>query len=174
MTSKYKLIVGLGNPGKEHLLNRHNIGFIILDSFVKDFGAFEYNPKFHGEVIKKGDIVFLKPHTYMNLSGKSVSEVCSFYKIMPSEILIIQDELDLDFGKVKLSSNSGDAGHNGVKDIISKLGTKEFTRLRVGVGRPEGYQPVEDYVLSDFSPYELKSIQEFKLSDYLNHHLPLK
>lgn len=168
MMSKYKLIVGLGNPGKEHLLNRHNIGFIILDSFVKEFGNFEFNPKFHGDVFKKGDLVFLKPHTFMNLSGKSVSEVCSFYKIAPSEILVIQDELDLEFGKVKLSSNSGDAGHNGIKDIIVKLGTKEFTRLRFGVGRPDGYQPVDDYVLSDFSKTELEAIYNFKLSDYLN------
>jgi PTH1 family peptidyl-tRNA hydrolase len=168
MMSKYKLIVGLGNPGKEHLLNRHNIGFIILDSFVKELGNFEFNPKFHGEVIKIGDLVFLKPHTFMNLSGKSVSEVCSFYKIAPSEILIIQDELDLEFGKVKISTGSGDAGHNGIKDIIAKLGTKEFTRLRFGVGRPEGYQPVEDYVLSDFSKTELEAIYNFKLSDYLN------
>lgn len=168
MMSKYKLIVGLGNPGKEHLLNRHNIGFIILDSFLKELGNFEFNPKFHGEVIKIGDLFFLKPHTFMNLSGKSVSEVCSFYKIAPSEILIIQDELDLEFGKVKTSTGSGDAGHNGIKDIIAKLGTKEFTRLRFGVGRPEGYQPVEDYVLSDFSKIELEAIYNFKLSDYLN------
>jgi PTH1 family peptidyl-tRNA hydrolase len=104
----------------------------------------------------------------MNLSGKSVSEICSFYKITPSEILVIQDELDLEFGKVKLSTGSGDAGHNGIKDIISKLGTKEFTRLRFGVGRPTGPQAVEDYVLSDFSSSELEAISKFKLSDYLN------
>jgi PTH1 family peptidyl-tRNA hydrolase len=168
MMSKYKLVVGLGNPGKEYSLNRHNIGFIILDSFVKDFGQFELNPKFHGEIIKKGDTLFLKPTTFMNLSGKSVSELCSFYKITPSEILVIQDELDLDFGKMKISTGSGDAGHNGIKDIIAKLGTKEFTRLRFGVGRPEGYQPVEDYVLSDFSKTELEAVYNFKLSDYLN------
>ena len=168
MTSKYKLIVGLGNPGKEHSVNRHNIGFIILDNFIKDFGSFESSPKFHGEIFKIGDTQFLKPQTYMNLSGKPVSEICSFYKISPSEIIVIQDELDLEFGKVKLSTGSGDAGHNGIKDIISKLGTKDFTRLRFGVGRPEGYQPVEDYVLSDFSQSELEAIYNFKLSDYLN------
>jgi len=168
MMSKFKLIVGLGNPGKEHISNRHNIGFIILDNFIKEFGNFESNPKFHCEIFKKGDILFLKPYTYMNLSGKSVSEICSFYKITPSEILVIQDELDLEFGKVKLSTGSGDAGHNGIKDIISKLGTKEFTRLRFGVGRPTGLQAVEDYVLSDFSSSELEAISKFKLSDYLN------
>jgi len=168
MMSKYKLIVGLGNPGKEHSVNRHNIGFMILDNFVKEIGSFESNPKFHGEVFKKGDIQFLKPQTYMNLSGKSVSEICSFYKIAPTEVIVIQDELDIEFGKVKLSIGSGDAGHNGIKDIISKLGTKDFTRLRFGIGRPEGHQSVEDYVLSDFSKAEIESIYSFKLSDYLN------
>lgn len=165
--NKYKLIVGLGNHGKEYSLNRHNLGFIILDNFLKD-SNFEFNSKFDGEVAKFEGVLYLKPHTFMNLSGKSVQEIMDFYKISPQEILVIQDELDLDFGKVKLSSGSGDAGHNGIKDIISKLGTKDFARLRFGIGRPEGYQPIEDYVLSDFNSDELEFLSNFRLSDYLN------
>lgn len=166
MMSKYKLIIGLGNHPKEYSNNRHNIGFILLDNFLKE--SFEFNAKFSGEILKKDGVIFLKPHTFMNLSGKSVREVMDFYKIEPSEILVIQDELDIDFGKVKISTGSGDAGHNGIKDIILKLGTKDFARLRFGIGRPQDYTPVEDYVLSDFTAQELKEISNFKLSDYLN------
>jgi PTH1 family peptidyl-tRNA hydrolase len=164
--NKYKLVVGLGNPGNEYSLNRHNIGFIILDNYLKDF-TFEFNSKFDGEICKKEGVIFLKPHTFMNLSGKSVKEIMDFYKINESEILVIQDELDLEFGKVKISSGSGDAGHNGIKDIILKLGTKDFSRLRFGIGRPEGYTPVEDFVLSDFNAEELSQIKNFELSNYL-------
>lgn len=166
--NKYKLIVGLGNHGKEYSKNRHNIGFIILDNYLKDSLNFDFNAKFSGEILKKDGVIFLKPHTFMNLSGKSVREVMDFFKISPDEILVIQDELDLGFGKVKVSSGSGDAGHNGIKDIISKLGTKDFSRLRFGIGRPTDFTPTEDFVLSDFTDGELEAILQFKLSDYLN------
>ena len=167
MMSKYKLVVGLGNYGNKYSLNRHNLGFLILDNYLKNTN-FEFNSKFDGEVAKFEGVIYLKPHTFMNLSGKSVKEVIDFYKISPEEILVIQDELDLVFGKVKISSGSGDAGHNGIKDIISKIGTKDFSRLRYGIGRPEGFQPVDDFVLSDFTAEELSSIKNFRLSDYLN------
>ena len=168
MMSKYKLIVGLGNFGREYSQNRHNTGFIILDNFTNSIGDFEYNSKFDGDMLKSNGIIFLKPRTFMNLSGKSVVEVMNFFKISPNEILVIQDDLDLEFGKIKISTGSGDAGHNGIKDLISKLGTKDFTRLRFGIGRPEGFQPVEDFVLSNFSQDELDTLNNFKFSDYLN------
>lgn len=168
MNKKFKLIVGLGNPGKKYKLNRHNVGFIILDQYLKNEGNFELNKKFDAEILKVGDMIFAKPQTFMNLSGKSVSEIARFYQVEPEEILIIQDELDLDFGKVKISFDSSDAGHNGIKDITQTLGTKKFYRLRFGVGKPTDYTSVEDYVLQDFTVLELKEIENFNLDSYLN------
>lgn len=170
MSKRFKLIVGLGNPGQEYSNNRHNVGFLILDNFSKanNLGEFSENKKFHGEILKKDETILLKPHTFMNLSGKSVLEVATFFKISPEEILVVQDELDLPFGKVKLSFDSSDAGHNGVKDISNKLGTKAFYRLRFGIGKPLDFTPIEDFVLTDFLPEELLEVEKFKLGDYLN------
>lgn len=170
MNKKFKLIVALGNPGKKYLNTRHNAGFIILDNYInkEGLGTFEDSKKFHGEILKKEDTVFLKPQTFMNLSGKSVLEAITFFKISPDELLVIQDDIDLAFGKVKISFDSSDAGHNGIKDIISKLGTKSFYRLRFGVGKPADFTPVEDFVLNDFTANELQELENFKLGDYLN------
>jgi PTH1 family peptidyl-tRNA hydrolase len=166
--SKFKLIVGLGNPGSKYYFNRHNLGFLILDNNFKNSGSFEYIKKFESEILKIENIIYSKPKTFMNLSGRSVSRISSFYNILPQEILIIQDELDLEFGKIKLSFNSSDAGHNGIKSISESLGTREYYRLRFGIGRPIDYTPVEDYVLQDFSPFELATIKNFNLGSYLN------
>jgi len=168
MSNKYKLIVGLGNPGKKYELNRHNIGFLIIDSYTSSLGKFEYNKKFDAEILKVEEVIYAKPQTFMNLSGKSVSEICRFYQIEPEEILIIQDELDLDFGKIKVSFDSSDAGHNGIKSITDSLGTKKYFRLRFGVGKPTDYTPIEDYVLQDFTTIELSTIKNFNLDSYLN------
>jgi PTH1 family peptidyl-tRNA hydrolase len=168
MSSKFKLIVGLGNPGKKYEFNRHNVGFLILDKLLKNQDGFHFNKKFEAEVLKVGEIIFAKPQTFMNLSGKNVSEIARFYQINPSEILIVQDELDLEFGKVKLSFNASDAGHNGIKNIIEQLGTKEFYRLRFGIGKPRDFTPVEDYVLQDFTQLELSEVEKFNLDSYLN------
>jgi PTH1 family peptidyl-tRNA hydrolase len=168
MNKKFKLIVGLGNPDKKYKLNRHNVGFIILDQYLKNEGNFEFNKKFEAEILKVGDRIFAKPQTFMNLSGKSVSELARFYQVKSEEILIIQDELDLDFGKVKISFDSSDAGHNGIKSITESLGTKKYFRLRFGIGKPTDYTPIEDYVLQDFTVLELKEIENFNLDSYLN------
>lgn len=170
MNSKFKLIVGLGNPSSKYLKNRHNAGFLILDSYVEHsgFGQFEKTPKFYGEILKKDSLVFLKPQTFMNNSGKSVVEVMNFFKISPEEVLVIHDELDLPFGEVKLVFDRGGAGHNGVLDIITRLGTQGFYRLRFGVGRPKDLTPIETFVLSDFTESELGLLSKFKLGDYLN------
>lgn len=168
MSNKYKLIVGLGNPGKKYELNRHNIGFLIIDNYTHNLGKFEYNKKFDAEILKVEEVIYAKPQTFMNLSGKSVSEICRFYQIEPEEILIIQDELDLDFGKIKVSFDSSDAGHNGIKSITDSLGTKKYFRLRFGVGKPTDYTPIEDYVLQDFTTIELSTIKNFNLDSYLN------
>jgi PTH1 family peptidyl-tRNA hydrolase len=168
MSKKFKLIVGLGNPGDKYKLSRHNVGFLILDNYLTSRGKFEFNKKFEAEIFKTGEIIFAKPQTYMNLSGKSVAEISRFYQIAPSEILVIQDELDLDFGKVKLSFDSSDAGHNGIKDITKALGTQAFYRIRYGIGKPADYTKVEDYVLQNFTVLEQKELENFNLDSYLN------
>lgn len=168
MSSKFKLIVGLGNPGEKYQLNRHNIGFLILENYIFKSGKFEFNKKFDAEILKLGEIIFAKPQTFMNLSGKSVSEIARFYQIEPEEILIIQDELDLDFGKIKMSFDASDAGHNGIKSITDALGTKRYYRLRFGIGKPTDYTPIEDFVLQDFTTLELSAIKNFNLDSYLN------
>lgn len=163
-----KLIVGLGNPGPKYKFNRHNIGFLILDKYLSEKGKFEFNKKFDAEILKVGELIFAKPQTFMNLSGKSVSEIARFYQIKAEEILVVQDELDLDFGKVKISFDSSDAGHNGIKDITKALGTQKYFRLRFGVGKPNDFTPIEDYVLQDFTILEQKELEKFNLGSYLN------
>ena len=154
-----QLVVGLGNPGGQYQRQRHNIGFILLDQHALEKGyVWEDQAKFNSLFIKDEDRIFLKPQTYMNNSGSAVSKVLSFYKIEPKDLVVIHDDLDLDFGRIKKVFDSDSAGHHGVEDIIEKIGTKEFTRLRVGIGRPRLKEQVNDYVLSDFSHEELTEI----------------
>lgn len=167
MTSKYQLVVGLGNPSTKYEKNRHNLGFILLDNYLKGKAEWSLNKKFNAEVTLYNEIVYAKPLTFMNESGDSVHSILSFYKIPIEKTLIIHDEIDLPFGNTKVAFGSSDAGHRGVRDIIKKLGTKAFYRLRFGVGRPEGFTPVDDYVLSDFSDQELQEILKINLENYL-------
>ena len=169
--SKFKLVVGLGNTGEKYSLNRHNLGFLVLDNFLKN-EEFEYNGKNNAYILKKDGIIFAKPKSFMNVSGEVVGKLANFYQIEPSEILVIQDELDLDFGKIKVSFGSSDAGHNGIKDITRALGTKDFYRLRFGIGRPANEDmAIDAYVLTNFLPHEIYEIKNFDLSQYLNTHL---
>lgn len=159
------LIVGLGNPGSKYSLNRHNMGFITLDNFQKNnsetFTLF--NSKFSGLLslgeINNEKIILLKPQTFMNLSGQSVQLVKNFFKLENSQIIVIHDDLDLDFGRIVVKCGGGDAGHNGLKDISSKIG-KDYHRIRIGIGRPKTKQDVSDYVLSNFSSEEQKDLPE--------------
>jgi len=171
MMNKFKLIVGLGNFGEKYSNNRHNLGFLILDKHIFP-EKFEYNSKNNSYIFKKNGVIFSKPKSFMNTSGEEVAKLCSFFQIKPEEILVIHDDIDLDFGKIKIQIGSSDAGHNGVKDIIRALGTKDFYRLRFGVGRPSNHQtPVDSFVLSDFLPHEKEEIEKFDLNQYLNSHL---
>lgn len=164
-------MLGLGNQGDKYQKNRHNLGFIIIDKYTFP-EKFEFNAKTNSFLIKKNGIIFAKPKSFMNTCGEEVSKLCSFYQIEPSEILVIHDEIDLEFGKIKLQFGSSDAGHNGVKDIIRSLGTRDFYRLRFGVGRPLNTEvPIDKYVLTDFLPHELSEIEKFDLNQYLNSHL---
>lgn len=146
------LIVGLGNPGPEYVQTRHNVGFWLVHELVeKQKASLTLEPKFKGYVtqfeVNKKPLRVLLPNTYMNLSGQSVGAFCNFYKIKPDEIIVVHDELDLPPGTARLKMDGGDGGHNGLRDIISHLGTKQFYRLRLGIGHPGNRDDVSDYVL---------------------------
>lgn len=147
-----RLIVGLGNPGPEYELNRHNIGWLVLDSIDK-ISSNNWKSKFKGVYtdtsIDGEKVYFLKPQTFMNLSGESVGALCNFFKVKPTEILVLHDELDLDFGKIQFKSGGGLAGHNGLKSMAQVLGSQDFHRLRIGIGRPPRGS-VSSWVLSNF------------------------
>jgi len=152
--SSIRLVAGLGNPGREHSATRHNAGFWFADELVARLGgAFVTEGKFHGQLARVGaDLRVLKPATYMNLSGRSVSALARFFAIAPSEVLVVHDELDLPAGEAKMKFGGGVAGHNGLRDIAAQLGTQDFWRLRIGIGHPRDsaipQQDVADYVLS--------------------------
>jgi len=150
--SEIKLIVGLGNPGREYEATRHNAGFWWLDEFARAHSAnFKADSKFHGLVarvaLRGHEAHLLKPQTFMNVSGRSVGAVAQFYKIEPANILVVHDELDLPPGSAKLKLGGGHGGHNGLKDIIAHLATRDFWRLRIGIGHPGERSEVSDYVL---------------------------
>ncbi|MEN9216529.1 MAG: aminoacyl-tRNA hydrolase [Gloeomargarita sp. HHBFW_bins_162] len=135
--SPFQLIVGLGNPGSKYELTRHNIGFMAVDLLAKEWGiSWQEKTKLHGWIAQGNDVILLKPNTYMNHSGQAVQAVCHWFKIMPRYVLVIYDDLDLPFGKIRLRKNGSAGGHNGMKSIIQHLGTQEFPRLRIGIGRP--------------------------------------
>jgi peptidyl-tRNA hydrolase, PTH1 family len=156
-----KLIVLLGNPGSEYEGTRHNIAWQIVDKST-EFSSLNWKSKFKGSYASIDEdsdkIYFLKPETYMNLSGESVKPLCSFYKIETANILVVQDELDLPVGTLVAKSGGGLAGHNGLKSISQHLGTNDFYRLRVGIGRPV-HGSVSDHVLSDFRGDDLIQIE---------------
>ena len=136
MSAPIKLVVGLGNPGREYEQTRHNAGFWWVEALAREFGAaFKKENKFHGEVAKVGAVWLLKPLTFMNKSGQSVGALAKFYQILPAEILVAHDEMDLPPGGLKMKTG-GAAGSNGVKDIVGHLGTRDFWRLRIGIGHP--------------------------------------
>lgn len=164
-----KLIVGLGNPGRQYEKTRHNAGFLFLDMLVSDFGAsWVKESRFQGLLaeitVDKQKVLLLKPDTFMNLSGQSVGKIARYYKLQPEEILVVHDELDFAAGIIKLKKDGGHAGHNGLRDIIAHLGSKGFYRLRIGIGRPQGTKAVADFVLS------VPSREDFQLLEVAFHH----
>ena len=153
------LVVGLGNPGREHAQNRHNVGWMVVDELVRRHGG-SFKGKFSGQLaeVRDGDLRLglLKPELYMNLSGRSVAPAVRFFKVPPEQLLVVHDEGDFDLGRLQARAGGGLAGHNGLRSIAQELGTQDFLRLRIGVGRPErgDPRPLADYVLSIFDPHD--------------------
>lgn len=156
------LLAGLGNPGPRYAGNRHNVGFMVLDELAARVGGKFKAHKGGAEVLEgrlaERRVVLAKPRSFMNLSGGPVSGTAKFYKIEPSGIVVIHDELDLPFGSLKLKLGGGDNGHNGLRSITKSLGTKEYYRVRFGVGRPPGRMDPADFVLKDFATVERKEL----------------
>lgn len=162
--SRVALIVGLGNPGSEYENTRHNAGFWFLDALARQHNvSFSLEKKFHGEVarIKHAgeDVWLLKPLTYMNLSGQAVQAIANFYKINLDQILVVHDELDLSVDTARLKKGGGHGGHNGLRDIASKMGGNDFLRLRLGIGHPGDKSKVTNHVLKKASTDDQISIE---------------
>jgi PTH1 family peptidyl-tRNA hydrolase len=163
MTTKIRLVAGLGNIGREYTRTRHNAGFWFAEALADRLGtAFTAEARFAGEVARAGEVRIAKPSTYMNLSGRCVAALAHFYGYAPGEILVVHDELDLRPGEAKMKLGGGVAGHNGLKDIRAQLGTPDFWRLRLGISHPrdteQAVRPVVDYVLGVPLPDERRAI----------------
>ncbi|SCE80990.1 peptidyl-tRNA hydrolase [Micromonospora coriariae] len=159
------LVVGLGNPGREYAGNRHNVGFMVADLLARRIGArFGRHKRAVAEVAEGRlgfggpKLVLVKPLTYMNLSGGPVAALAQFYKVPPAQVIAMHDELDIGYGQVRVKCGGGEGGHNGLRSMSKSLGTKEYVRVRFGVGRPPGRQDPADYVLSDFGAAERKEL----------------
>lgn len=157
------LLVGLGNPGTEYALTRHNVGFMAVDEIVHRYSFDGWTKKFKGEVcagtIDGEKVLVLKPHTYMNLSGESVLAVASFYKITPDKIYVFHDDMDLPVGRIKVKQGGGTGGHNGLKSIDAHLG-QNYHRVRIGVDKPQMREQVVSWVLSKFSSEDKQKIDD--------------
>ena len=158
------LIVGLGNPGKKYAGTRHNIGFMVVNSLCRELGVNLSSRRFHSRnafIQKDGkELILLRPSTYMNLSGKSVKACADHYQVETNHILIIHDDLDQPFGKIKLVSQGGAGGHRGIQSIFDHFGSRTFPRIKIGIGRPEYGEKIEDFVLSPFYDSQKEIINE--------------
>lgn len=156
--NKMKCIVGLGNPGKKYENTRHNVGFMVIDALANRHGITLNKNKFKGqyamEFLEGEKVILLKPQTYMNLSGESIRPLMEYYDISLEDLVVIYDDMDLPTGKIRLRQKGGHGGHNGVRNTIDHLGTKEFQRIRIGIGRPVTRMTVIDYVLGTFQKEE--------------------
>ena len=176
-----KLIVGLGNPGEQYKLTRHNIGFIFIDEYLKEKKITNFTEKYKSLFVNtnyNGDKVFYqKPLTFMNLSGEAVGEAVRFFKIDPkTELFVIYDDMDMQFGKLKIKQNGSAGGHNGIKSIISHIGN-EFVRIKFGIGKPRTKEETLGYVLGKFTPEEKEVLRDsrekiFNLIDDIKDDMP--
>ena len=161
-----KIIVGLGNPDFKYQTTRHNAGFLAIDFYLKNITSIACQSKFKAQICElhfgAQKVFFVKPQTYMNLSGEAVKELCNFYKLNPeTELLVLHDEVDLPLGEIRTSNNSSAAGHNGVQSIIDSLSSQNFRRIRIGVETRDDKKipPTESFVLQNFTQEELKKME---------------
>src|ERR671924_366826 len=151
------LVAGLGNPGREYVRNRHNVGWMVVEELTRRHEG-SFRSKFSGQLaeVRLGErrLALLKPETYMNETGRSIAAAARFFKVEPGDLVVVHDDVDLEEGRLQARRGGGLAGHNGLRSIAQALGTQQFLRLRIGVGRPQrgDPRPVADYVLSDFEP----------------------
>lgn len=155
-SSHMKVVVGLGNPGQTYANTRHNIGFLVIDEILKDYQAGPaYNKKFEAIIYSLDkDRLLVKPQTFMNVSGKSVNRIVNFYKVKPEDLLVVHDDVDLEFGDIRHQFGKSSAGHNGVQAVIDAVGSEKFGRVRIGIGRPHpqagGGLGIDKWVLQKF------------------------
>lgn len=164
LTADIRLIVGLGNPGADYVGTRHNAGFWLIDLLASDLGlSFRFEKRYNAEECKlqagSKDIYLLKPQTFMNRSGQAVAALARYFKIAPEQILVVHDELDLPPGTNRIKQAGGHGGHNGLRDIVNHLGSREFFRIRVGIGHPGDSNQVINYVLHKPSVADLNAIE---------------
>ena len=169
------LCVGLGNPSSEYALHRHNVGFMVIDSLADHYGFPKFSTKFQGlsakGVVDAHPVLLFKPLTFMNNSGLAVRKILDFYKLDSQSVIVFHDDLDLTFGTLRVKCGGGHAGHNGLKSLDSMLGTPEYWRVRIGIGRPPDRNLVHNYVLSPFAHSEKPVIQT--LRHRITLHMPV-
>ncbi len=168
---KIRMIAGLGNPGEEYAQTRHNAGFKAIDELARQANVTYWKNQAGAEVASikvndaeaeggKREVILVKPHSYMNTSGGPISKLCAQYKVSVEELLVIHDELDIPAGDVRIKVGGGHAGHNGLRSIIDKMGSRDFSRVRVGIGNPPGRMPVADFVLKQLRSREAEDFDE--------------
>ncbi len=167
-----QLIVGLGNPGGKYQYTRHNIGYMAIDNIVSAQQDYKIKKKFNSiiyeTIIDKNRIILIKPETYMNNSGDAVSQIANFYKIDSKNILVLHDELDIPFGKIRIKSGGGNAGHNGLKSISKKI-DNNYTRVRLGIGHPGNKEGVNGHVMGNFTGSEKEKLNQ--ILNYLTNNI---
>jgi len=154
-----QLVVGLGNPGPQYAKTRHNVGFMVADLLAARLGEpFKVHKRSGAEIVTgrlgNRSVILAKPRTYMNESGRHVGPLAKFYSVSPADVIVIHDELDIDFGTIRLKLGGGEGGHNGLRSVVNALGTKEFQRVRIGIGRPPGRKDPAAFVLESFTAAE--------------------
>ena len=157
------MVVGLGNPGPQYAKTRHNIGFMVADLLAARLGApFKVHKRSGAEIVTgrlgNRSVVVAKPRTFMNESGRHIGPLAKFYSVSPADVIVIHDELDIDFGKIRLKLGGGEGGHNGLRSVVNALGTKDFQRIRIGIGRPPGRKDPAAFVLENFTAAERNEV----------------
>ncbi|THV28670.1 aminoacyl-tRNA hydrolase [Glycomyces paridis] len=166
MTDAPTLVAGLGNPGPKYAANRHNVGFMVADALARRVGGrFAVNRKVRAEVCEARlgvggpRFILVKPLTFMNLSGEAVGPLAQYFGVAPESVIAVHDELDIPFGQLRIKRDGGEGGHNGLRSLSKVLGTKDYARVRFGIGRPPGRQDPADYVLKDFAKSERPEVE---------------